>query len=156
MLNHKILGNYTLTWRCRTVENTLRLMTCVLTMCVYVRVCVFFLPAVTWISRRSGGTPPCITAACTRSPSASSYSWGASRRPISVSHASRFILSLMSSVRTYQTPQLLIIPPLPSANQNGETALDVARRLRNTQCEEAVSTGAPSWWFWTSQWILML
>lgn len=26
-----------------------------------------------------------------------------------------------------------------SANQNGETALDVARRLRNTQCEEAVS-----------------
>lgn len=51
----------------------------------------------------------------------------------------------VSSAHMWQAHNCWI--PLP-ANQNGETALDVARRLRNTQCEEAVSisdAGAPSW-----------
>uniref|UniRef100_A0A671YKF1 ArfGAP with SH3 domain, ankyrin repeat and PH domain 1 n=1 Tax=Sparus aurata TaxID=8175 RepID=A0A671YKF1_SPAAU len=47
----------------------------------------------------------------------------------------------------YEKPECLKLllrgkPATDIPNQNGETALDVARRLRNTQCEEAVSTGA--------------
>uniref|UniRef100_A0A7N6BXK1 ArfGAP with SH3 domain, ankyrin repeat and PH domain 1b n=1 Tax=Anabas testudineus TaxID=64144 RepID=A0A7N6BXK1_ANATE len=46
----------------------------------------------------------------------------------------------------YEKPECLKLllrgkPATDITNQNGETALDVARRLRNTQCEEAVSTG---------------
>uniref|UniRef100_A0A671YKF5 ArfGAP with SH3 domain, ankyrin repeat and PH domain 1 n=1 Tax=Sparus aurata TaxID=8175 RepID=A0A671YKF5_SPAAU len=46
----------------------------------------------------------------------------------------------------YEKPECLKLllrgkPATDIPNQNGETALDVARRLRNTQCEEAVSTG---------------
>uniref|UniRef100_A0A4W6CZV5 ArfGAP with SH3 domain, ankyrin repeat and PH domain 1 n=1 Tax=Lates calcarifer TaxID=8187 RepID=A0A4W6CZV5_LATCA len=48
----------------------------------------------------------------------------------------------------YEKPECLKLllrgkPATDITNQNGETALDVARRLRNTQCEEAVSTGPP-------------
>uniref|UniRef100_A0A8C6UWC7 ArfGAP with SH3 domain, ankyrin repeat and PH domain 1b n=1 Tax=Neogobius melanostomus TaxID=47308 RepID=A0A8C6UWC7_9GOBI len=44
----------------------------------------------------------------------------------------------------YEKPECLKLllrgkPATDITNQNGETALDVARRLRNTQCEEAVS-----------------
>uniref|UniRef100_A0AAQ4R6Q4 ArfGAP with SH3 domain, ankyrin repeat and PH domain 1b n=1 Tax=Gasterosteus aculeatus aculeatus TaxID=481459 RepID=A0AAQ4R6Q4_GASAC len=51
----------------------------------------------------------------------------------------------------YEKPECLKLllrgkPATDITNQNGETALDVARRLRNTQCEEAVSTTHPSWW----------
>uniref|UniRef100_I3JFX5 ArfGAP with SH3 domain, ankyrin repeat and PH domain 1 n=1 Tax=Oreochromis niloticus TaxID=8128 RepID=I3JFX5_ORENI len=50
----------------------------------------------------------------------------------------------------YEKPECLKLllrgkPATDITNQNGETALDVARRLRNTQCEEAVSTGPTSW-----------
>uniref|UniRef100_A0A8C8E004 ArfGAP with SH3 domain, ankyrin repeat and PH domain 1b n=1 Tax=Oryzias sinensis TaxID=183150 RepID=A0A8C8E004_9TELE len=46
----------------------------------------------------------------------------------------------------YEKPECLKLllrgkPASDITNQNGETALDVARRLRNSQCEEAVSTG---------------
>ncbi|KAK1786822.1 hypothetical protein P4O66_017002 [Electrophorus voltai] len=45
---------------------------------------------------------------------------------------------------TYEKPECLKLllrgkPAMDLVNQNGETALDIARRLKNTQCEEAVS-----------------
>ena len=86
VLNLSLMVNSTLTWSCRHAENTLWHATCVPIM----RVWVIFPAVVTWISRRSGETPPCITAACTKSQSASSYSWGASQPPTSVSHTPGF------------------------------------------------------------------
>uniref|UniRef100_A0A8C6L7P8 ArfGAP with SH3 domain, ankyrin repeat and PH domain 1 n=1 Tax=Nothobranchius furzeri TaxID=105023 RepID=A0A8C6L7P8_NOTFU len=49
----------------------------------------------------------------------------------------------------YEKPECLKLllrgkPATDITNQNGETALDVARRLRNSQCEEAVSYRRPS------------
>lgn len=136
MCSQKIRGNNTLTWSCRTVENTLRLVTRVLTPCVF----VCFLPAVTWTSRRSGGTLPCITAACTKSPSAWSYSWGASRLLISVSHMSRLILSLKSSVRTYHA----LTVDYPSAPHSQSERRDGAGCCQATE-EHSVWGGSKYW-----------
>uniref|UniRef100_A0A7N8X1L9 ArfGAP with SH3 domain, ankyrin repeat and PH domain 1b n=1 Tax=Mastacembelus armatus TaxID=205130 RepID=A0A7N8X1L9_9TELE len=56
----------------------------------------------------------------------------------------------------YEKPECLKLllrgkPATDITNQNGETALDVARRLRNTQCEEAVSTKPLGWTLLASQ-----
>lgn len=74
----------------------------------------FFFPAVvTWISRPSGGTQPCITAASTKSRSASSYSWEASRPPTSVSHAHRVsVLHLYARISLKVLITLSPPPPL--------------------------------------------